>query len=269
MKCIQCKSDYGEFKCKCGANFCIDCGLKQGKYTNDKFEKCRKCVKKCTTIEGLPPPKGWEEFWKDNAAIIKTISKKVAESAKTTTVYPPLEDIFTAFKYCQPQDIKAVIVGQDCYHGKGQAHGLSFSVRPGVTVPPSLVNIYKELESDGFTIKNKKCGDLSHWAKQGVFMINTALTVEESKAGSHLKLWKPFTDQVIKYINYNCQGLVFILWGAHAKNCGKIVNGSHRKVEAAHPSPVNTAGGFFGSCPFSQTNEHLEDIGKEPIDWNL
>ncbi|WBA09104.1 uracil-DNA glycosylase [Salinivibrio kushneri] len=189
--------------------------------------------------------------------------------ANGVTVFPPKEDVFNAFRYTELGDVKVVILGQDPYHGPHQAHGLCFSVLPGVKTPPSLVNIYKELATDieGFTTPSH--GYLKSWAEQGVLLLNTVLTVEQGKAHSHAKLgWETFTDRVIEAVNQQCQGVVFLLWGAHAQKKGKAIDRQrHHVLTAPHPSPLSAHRGFFGCQHFSQTNALLQAQGKTPIDW--
>lgn len=254
------------YECKCGIAYCVICGVEQGDFINGKYDGCGECfVQK--TIESLPYPRGWEEFFDDNKKELSKISKFVENVQET--VYPPIENVFRIFELCKPSDIKVVIMGQDPYHGVGQAMGMSFSVQPGIKPPPSLINIFKELESDGFSVENKENGDLTTWAKQGVFLLNAALTVVESKAGSHQKIWKSFTDQVINYINFNCENVIFILWGRPAQRCQNLLSKNHEIIESAHPSPLSAFGGFFGSKPFSRANNFLRQYGKSEIDWSL
>ena len=186
-------------------------------------------------------------------------------------VFPQKTDIFAAFDVPSFEDIKVVIIGQDPYHGEGQAHGLCFSVQPDIKVPPSLVNIYKELSQDiaGFTVPTH--GYLMDWAKQGVMLLNTVLTVEEGQAHSHKHLgWEQFTDQAIKYINDQKEDVIFILWGAHAQKKGKTIDtNKHHILKGPHPSPLSAHRGFFGCKHFSNTNELLNQIGKKPIDWQV
>ena len=186
-------------------------------------------------------------------------------------IYPPKEDVFNAFAMTALEDIRVVILGQDPYHGPNQAHGLCFSVLPGVKIPPSLRNIYKELadDIDGFTIPNH--GTLSPWAEQGVLLLNTVLTVEQGKAHSHAKLgWETFTDRVIEVVNQHCSNVVFLLWGSHAQKKGNTINREkHHVLHAPHPSPLSAHRGFFGSKPFSQTNQLLVESGKMPIVWQV
>ncbi len=189
----------------------------------------------------------------------------------TKTVFPPKELIFEALKLTSYENTKVVIVGQDPYHGTGEAQGLSFSVRPGVRVPPSLQNIYKEIESDLGIKEPANCGDLTKWAKEGVLLLNSILTVEKDKAGSHSALgWEMFTDSIIKKLNEKETPIVFILWGSFARSKKfYITNPIHHVVESTHPSPFSARNGFFGSKPFSKTNEFLQSDGLKPIDWQL
>ncbi|KTF15673.1 uracil-DNA glycosylase [Pseudoalteromonas sp. H105] len=187
-------------------------------------------------------------------------------------VYPPEYQVFSAFEATKLSDIKVVILGQDPYHGEGQAHGLCFSVLPEVTkLPPSLKNIYKELATDIPTFEIPKHGYLQRWAEQGVFLLNTVLTVEQGQAHSHKHLgWEQFTDNVIAHINNNTQGVVFILWGAHAKKKGKgIDTARHFILNGPHPSPLSAHRGFFGCRHFSKTNQLLEQQGKVAINWQV
>ena len=200
--------------------------------------------------------------------------KKIREFLKYeyshNIVYPDMYDLFNCFRYTPLNDIKAVILGQDPYHEPNQAHGLCFSVKKGVKLPPSLVNIYKEIETD-LGIKEPDCGDLSKWAKDGVLLLNTTLTVREHRANSHSSCgWAWFTDSVIKLISDNTQNAVFILWGGNARSKAPLIDGrKHLILQSAHPSPLSAYNGFFGSKPFSKTNEYLLAHGKRPIDWDL
>lgn len=186
-------------------------------------------------------------------------------------VYPPKEDVFNAFKSTPFEQIKVVILGQDPYHGPNQAHGLCFSVKPGIKPPPSLVNIYKELATDieDFHIPNH--GYLQAWTQQGVLLLNTVLTVEQGQAHSHKHLgWEHFTDKVIKSISDKAEGVVFLLWGSHAQKKGLSIDTSkHYVLKAPHPSPLSAHRGFIGCGHFSKANELLQRQGKEPIDWHL
>ena len=186
------------------------------------------------------------------------------------TVYPPMEYIFNALRLTPYSSVKAVILGQDPYHGPGQAHGLCFSVQPGVKVPPSLQNIYKELKSD-LGIEPPKDGTLTKWAKQGVLMLNTVLTVRAHQANSHRGMgWEQFTDAAIRILNEQDRPIVFILWGSPAQKKAQMLNNpKHLILKAPHPSPLSAYRGFFGSRPFSQTNEFLVKNGLEPIDWQI
>ena len=186
------------------------------------------------------------------------------------TIYPPKEYLFNALKLTSFKDTKVVIVGQDPYHGEHQAHGLSFSVQKGVKLPPSLQNIFKELESD-LGIKPSLDGDLTNWAKQGVLLLNAVLTVEKDKAASHRNLgWELFTDYIIKTLNKKDEPVVFILWGNFAKEKAKLItNPKHYVIMSPHPSPFSAYNGFFGSKPFSKTNEFLLKNNLKPIDWKL
>ncbi|HIF9105600.1 TPA: uracil-DNA glycosylase [Photobacterium damselae] len=186
-------------------------------------------------------------------------------------VYPPEEDVFSAFTATPLDKVKVVILGQDPYHGPDQAHGLSFSVKPGVKTPPSLANMYKELATDidGFTIPDH--GYLQSWAEQGVLLLNTVLTVEQGNAHSHAKIgWETFTDKVIEHIDQECEGVIFLLWGAHAQKKGKKINTQkHHVLKSAHPSPLSAYRGFFGCQHFSQTNTLLQAMNKTTITWQV
>ena len=185
-------------------------------------------------------------------------------------IYPPKDLIFNAFRLTPYKNVKVVIVGQDPYHGFGEAHGLSFSVLKGVKLPPSLKNIYKELEDD-LGIKPSLDGDLTKWAKEGVLLLNATLTVKKDCPNSHSKIgWEPFTDYVIKLLNKREDPIVFILWGNFARSKKVfITNKKHLILESAHPSPFSARNGFFGSKVFSKTNNFLIKNKKEPIDWSL
>lgn len=189
---------------------------------------------------------------------------------RTRIIHPDMNDIFNALHYTAYSDVKVVILGQDPYHGPNQAHGLSFSVKPGVPAPPSLVNIYKELNSDlDCYIPNN--GYLKKWADQGVLLLNTVLTVREGEANSHKNMgWECFTDKIISLLNDREDPIVFILWGANAQSKTAIINNlRHCIIKSVHPSPLSVYRGFFGSKPFSKANEFLKSIGKEPIDWQI
>ena len=189
---------------------------------------------------------------------------------KNKTIYPPRDDIFAALKNTSFKDVKVVIVGQDPYHGEGEAMGLSFSVPNGIKLPPSLKNIYKELEDD-LGIKQVSSGDLTKWTKEGVLLLNASLTVVKDTPNSHSKIgWDKFTDYVIKKINSKSDPVVFILWGNFARSKKVyITNPKHLVIESAHPSPFSARNGFFGSRPFSKTNDFLKKNNLKPIDWDL
>ena len=200
----------------------------------------------------------------------KELFEFVRQEYNTTQVYPPSEDIFNAFHLTPLNEVKVVIIGQDPYHEPGQAHGLCFSVKPGVDIPPSLVNIYKELQDDcGCFIPNN--GYLVKWAKQGVLMLNTVLTVRAHKANSHQgRGWEEFTNAAIKALNTQDRPIVFILWGKPAQMKKSMLNNpNHLILESPHPSPLSAYRGFFGSRPFSRTNAFLQEKGVEPIDWQI
>ncbi len=186
------------------------------------------------------------------------------------TVYPNMYDIYNCFRFTPVSDLKVVILGQDPYHEPNQAHGLCFSVKEGVKLPPSLVNIYKEIESD-LGIKEPNCGNLTKWAREGVLLLNTTLTVREHLANSHSKCgWGWFTDSVIKLISDNTENVVFILWGGNARSKVPLIDTSkHLILQCAHPSPLSAFNGFFGCKHFSKANDYLISKGKKPIDWDL
>jgi len=215
-----------------------------------------------------------EESWKKVLAsefeqpYFESLVHFVKNEYKTKTIYPPASKIFAAFDHTPFDEVKVVILGQDPYHGPGQANGLSFSVNDGIRFPPSLQNIYKELEDDlGVSIPSS--GDLSRWASQGVLMLNATLTVEASKAGSHQKKgWETFTDAVIQALAEKKENIVFILWGSYAQKKGKSIDRTkHFVIETAHPSPLSVYRGFWGSKPFSKTNAFLQSKNKTPIQW--
>lgn len=200
----------------------------------------------------------------------KKFLKVIDNEYERTTIFPPKDYIFNALKLTPYSNTKVVIVGQDPYHGVGEAHGLSFSVQEGVKIPPSLQNIYKELQSD-LNIPIAKTGDLTKWAKEGVLMLNAVLTVEKDKPASHRNVgWELLTDYIIKILNNKEEPVVFILWGKFAKEKkAYITNLNHLVIESAHPSPFSANYGFFGSKPFSKTNNFLIQKGIKPIDWDI
>lgn len=200
----------------------------------------------------------------------KKLYQTVNEEYQTRQIFPPADDIFNAFALTPLHEVKAVILGQDPYHGDGQAHGLCFSVKPDVEIPPSLVNIYKELHEDcGCYIPDN--GYLTKWAKQGVLLLNTVLTVRAHQANSHRGIgWEEFTDAAIRVLNEEDRPIVFILWGRPAQMKRSMLNNpKHLILEAPHPSPLSAYRGFFGSRPFSRTNKFLVENGIEPIDWQI
>lgn len=206
-----------------------------------------------------------EEF--DKEYFIK-LSDFVKEEYRTETIYPPGKLIFNAFDLCPFEKVKAVIIGQDPYHGPGQAQGLCFSVKKGIEFPPSLVNIFKEIESD-LGYKPSSGGDLERWATQGVLLLNATLTVRAHLAGSHQKKgWEEFTDAAINVLNRDKNNLVFFLWGAYAQKKGESIDRTkHLVLESVHPSPLSASRGFFGNKHFSRCNEFLVEKGIPPIDW--
>lgn len=214
----------------------------------------------------------WDALLKDYFASesYQTLRRFLAQEYRTHTIYPDMYDIFNALKYTSFHDTKVVILGQDPYHGPGQAHGLCFSVKRGVEPPPSLKNIFSELHADEH-IPIPEHGELTRWARQGVLLLNTVLTVREHMPNSHKgKGWEQFTDRVIELLNGKQTPIVFLLWGANARNKAKIVtNPIHIKLEAPHPSPLSAYNGFFGCHHFSKTNAALEKTGQTPIDWRL
>ncbi len=198
----------------------------------------------------------------------KELTDFVRQEYQTSTVYPPGSYIFNAFEHCPFDKVKVVILGQDPYHGPGQAHGLSFSVQDGIPFPPSLVNIFKELESD-LGKPTPTSGNLLRWADQGVLLLNATLTVRAHMAGSHQNHgWETFTDAVIHKLAENRSHLVYILWGSYAQKKGTFIDATRNLVlKSAHPSPLSAYRGFFGSKPFSKANDYLIVTGQEPIDW--
>lgn len=216
-------------------------------------------------------PTSWFSFFKAQMAesYFASLHSFIEEEYELEICYPPKEQIFQAFQSCSLETVKVVIIGQDPYHGPGQAHGLCFSVNEGVKFPPSLKNIFKELESDlGIPIPDS--GNLEPWAQQGVLLLNAVLTVEKGKAGSHTKKgWEVFTDAVIEHINSECENVVFLLWGNYAHKKGKKVDREkHLVLTSGHPSPLSANRGYwFGNKCFSETNIYLKSIGKSEIAW--
>lgn len=193
----------------------------------------------------------------------------VRQEYASTVIYPEGKDIFRAFERCPFDRVKVVILGQDPYHGPGQANGLCFSVNDGVSLPPSLQNIYKEIQSD-LGIQVQPTGNLDRWADQGVLLLNATLTVRANQAGSHQKKgWEEFTDAVVQVLSDQKEHLVFLLWGRYAQEKGKVIDRSkHHVLTAPHPSPFSVHSGFFGCKHFSKTNEYLKSIGDKTIDWS-
>jgi uracil-DNA glycosylase len=215
-----------------------------------------------------------EESWKSRVSAefeksyFLRLTEFVKEEYRTNTVYPPGSLIFNAFNLCPFDKVKAVIIGQDPYHGPGQAHGLCFSVREGVDFPPSLINIFKEIKSD-LDIQVPASGNLERWASQGVLLLNATLTVRAHMAGSHQKKgWEQFTDAAISALNSEKKNLVFFLWGAYAQKKGETIDESkHLVLKSVHPSPLSASRGFFGNKHFSSCNEYLSSHGIEPVKW--
>lgn len=207
-----------------------------------------------------------QEFEKPYYLALRAFLK---EEYRTKTIYPDQYDIFNALHYTDYPDVKVLILGQDPYHGPGQAHGLSFSVKPGMPLPPSLQNIFKELVDD-IGCPYPSHGYLKKWADQGVLLLNTALTVQGGNANSHQNRgWETFTDAVIEQLSKREEPIVFILWGNNARKKKKRIANHHFIIEAPHPSPLSVYRGFYGSKPFSKTNQYLMKMGMEPIDWSL
>lgn len=209
-----------------------------------------------------------DSVWKSNG--FNKFMEVVKKEYEKHTCYPPFVDIFNAFKLTPYENVKVVIIGQDPYHGEGEAHGLSFSVKEGIKCPPSLINIYKELKND-LGIDNGTKGDLTKWAMEGVLLLNSVLTVRKDTAASHKLLgWELLTDHVIKLINQKDTPVVFILWGSFARSKKKfITNKKHLIIESVHPSPLSAYNGFFGSKPFSKTNEFLKKNNIKEVDFRL
>ncbi len=215
----------------------------------------------------------WKELLIDEFSkpYMLNLRKFLLEEKKAgKTIYPESDDIFNAFNYTPFSNTKVIIIGQDPYHGLNQAHGLCFSVKKGVKKPPSLENIFKEISGD-LNFKPPKYGTLVSWAKQGVLLINSVLTVEAGKAGSHQnKGWEIFTDKVIEILNHKASNIVFILWGSYAAKKGQFIDKDrHLILKSTHPSPLSAYRGFFGNHHFSQANNYLTKNGKSPIDWQI
>ena len=220
--------------------------------------------------EDIKIESSWENKLQDEfqKQYFTELTSFVRDQYRMKVVYPSVKDIFKAFDACPFDEVRVVIIGQDPYHGIGQAHGLCFSVNDGITQPPSLKNIFKEIESD-LGKPAPKSGNLERWANQGVLLLNATLTVEENAAGSHHKRgWETFTDAVIKKISDEKENVVFILWGAYAQKKGQVIDTKkHHVLESAHPSPFSAYNGFLGNKHFSKTNAYLKSVGKKEIDW--
>jgi uracil-DNA glycosylase len=222
-------------------------------------------------MKSIPP--SWRGAFaapEDETAVAKAWRAAEAARAAGQTVYPARNEVYKAFELTPFESVKVVILGQDPYHGPGQAHGLAFSVPRAARIPPSLRNIYKELSAD-LGIPPAKHGNLEAWARQGVLLLNTSLTVTEGAAGSHAGFgWETVTDDAIRALAEDRDGLVFVLWGAHAQKKASLIDPRrHLIIKTAHPSPLSAHRGFFGSRPFSRINEYLEQEGKTPVDWRL
>ncbi|BCD84121.1 uracil-DNA glycosylase [Pseudomonas solani] len=225
------------------------------------------------TVDRIKLEAGWKEALRDefDKPYMKALREFLrAEKADGKVVFPPGPMIFNALNSTPLDEVKVVIIGQDPYHGPGQAHGLCFSVQPGVPIPPSLLNIYKELKRD-LNIDMPDHGHLQSWAEQGVLLLNTSLTVEQARAGSHANQgWQPFTDRVIEVVSAHQPNLVFLLWGAHAQSKQRLIDSTkHLVLRSAHPSPLSAYRGFLGNGHFSRCNKFLEQHGLAPIDWSV
>ena len=213
--------------------------------------------------------KKWDIILKEELKkeYFKKLGIFVKKEYKTKTIFPPYKNIFDALRFTDYNEVKVVILGQDPYHGLGEAHGLSFSVKEGVKMPPSLLNIFKELNND-LGIKRTKT-DLTDWTRQGVLLLNSIMTVEKDKALSHKdKGWEIFTDEIIRKLNERNDPVIFILWGNFARSKKVLItNKQHKIIESAHPSPLSASRGFFGSKPFSKTNKYLKEMNKQEINW--
>ena len=214
----------------------------------------------------------WDEILKDEfeKEYYKKIRRILASEYQKYRIFPDMYDIFNALKFTPFHKVKAVIIGQDPYHEVGQAHGLSFSVKKGIPLPPSLQNIYKELEND-LGIQTPTHGELTSWAREGVLLLNATLTVREGAANSHQSIgWQIFTNRIIALLNEAPQPIVFLLWGANAKQKASLItNPVHKILSSAHPSPLSAYRGFFGSRPFSKINDFLIEAGRKPINWKI
>ena len=216
-------------------------------------------------------PDSWRDVLRNETteAYFARLSEFVARERNEFNVFPSDDNVFAALQLTAPHDVRVVIVGQDPYHSAGQAHGLSFSVQHGTRIPPSLRNIYAELHTD-LDVPLPTSGDLGAWAKQGVLLLNTSLTVREGEAGSHAGYgWETFTDVVISYLGSQAQHIVVVLWGAHAGKKASLIHQQHTVITSVHPSPLSAHRGFFGSRPFSQVNRALSDHNQSEINWAI
>ncbi|MCY0998852.1 uracil-DNA glycosylase [Myxococcus sp. MISCRS1] len=220
--------------------------------------------------DGLP--EDWKRELKSalDSPSFQELERFVAQEREAATVFPSEEDLFSAFRLTPYSDVRVLLLGQDPYHGPGQAHGLAFSVKPGVPSPPSLVNIFKELEAD-VNEPRPKTGSLIPWAEQGVLLLNAVLTVRQAQPNSHAGHgWEDFTDAVIRAVSAKQDAVVFLLWGKYAQKKKKLIDAKrHVVIEGTHPSPLSASSGFFGSKPFSKVNQALESKGRPPVDWRL
>jgi uracil-DNA glycosylase len=214
--------------------------------------------------------RSWKNLFTDSNKLLSEIDNILYNQSLSKTIYPPKKQIFRAFMDTSLEKIKVVIIGQDPYHGENEAMGLAFSVNEGIKIPPSLKNIYNELAND-IDILPPQNGDLSNWCNEGVFLINSILTVEKDNAASHQKIgWEKFTDKTIKFISESSNNTVFILWGAFAQKKMKFIDKKkHKVISSVHPSPLSSYRGFFGSKPFSKSNEYLKEFKREPINWGV
>ena len=216
-------------------------------------------------------PESWREVLRNETSqpYFADLSEFVLRERKAFTVFPSEHEVFTSLQLTSPDDVRIVIVGQDPYHGAGQAHGLSFSVQHGTRIPPSLRNIYAELHSD-LDVPLPSHGNLEAWAKQGVLLLNSTLTVREGEAGSHAGHgWETFTDAIISYLGSRQEHIVFVLWGAHAGKKTSLIGQHHTVITSVHPSPLSAHRGFFGSRPFSQANRALSNRNQPEINWMI
>lgn len=212
----------------------------------------------------------WKDVFKSirEESDFSELETELEQRYENGKVFPPRDQIYTAFELTPFENVRVVILGQDPYHGEHQSHGLAFSVNEGIKIPPSLRNIYKELESDLGIVREG--GSLKDWATEGVLLLNTVLTVDAHEANSHRKLgWQPFTDGIIKHVSDDLENVVFILWGKPAQQKEKLIDtDKHLVIKSTHPSPLSAHRGFFGTKPFSRTNDYLEEHGRKPVDWS-